>query len=79
MGKVVWKLEEALEELEISPNRLSVEAQVRPNTVYNMIYKKTTRFHLETAEKVLDALNSIAKEEKIHRKFTITDLLDYET
>jgi predicted transcriptional regulator len=77
MAEIIWKLDEVLEELNISPNRLSVEAKVRPNTIYNMVYNDAVRFHFDTAAKVLVALNRIANEEKIHRKFNIEDILEF--
>lgn len=77
MAEIVWTLDRILKEMEITPNRLSVEAKIRPNTVYNMVYNKAVRFHFDTAVRVLVALNRIAEEENIHKRFDIPDILEY--
>jgi predicted transcriptional regulator len=77
MGRLFWKLDSCLDELKITPNRLSVEAKVRPNTIYNLVYNKATRFHFPTVVQVLDALNQITKEEGIEKTFKIEDILEY--
>jgi predicted transcriptional regulator len=77
MRKVIWKLDKVIEELNITPNKLSIEARCRPNTIYNMVYGTATRIHLETIEKVLVALNNIAESEGIHKGFKVGDILDF--
>jgi predicted transcriptional regulator len=77
MAKIFWKLDRVLEELDISPNRLSVEAKVRPNTIYNMVYNDAVRVHFDTVTKVLVALNEIAEEEDIHKEYNIEDILEF--
>jgi predicted transcriptional regulator len=77
MAKIVWKLEEVLNEIEVSPNKLSVLARVRPNTIYNMVYNEAGRVHFDTITKVLVALNQIAEEKDIHKKFNIEDILEF--
>jgi predicted transcriptional regulator len=77
MAKITWKLNDCLEELNVTPNRLSVEAKVRPNTIYNMVYNKAVRFHFPTTTKVLVALNKISKDENLHRTFNIEDILEF--
>ncbi len=77
MAEIVWKLDEVLDELDISPNKLSVESKVRPNTIYNMVYKKAVRFNFDTVTKILIALNQIAEEEGLQRKFNVQDVLEY--
>jgi predicted transcriptional regulator len=77
MAKIVWKLEGVLEDMNISSNRLAVAARVRPNTIYNMVYNEAVRFHFDTMVKVLVALNEIAQEENIHKKFKIEDIIEF--
>ncbi|MGE6756244.1 helix-turn-helix domain-containing protein [Rossellomorea sp. NPDC071047] len=77
MAKIIWKLDRVLEDLDISPNRLSVEAKVRPNTIYNMVYNEAVRFHFDTVIKVLVALNEIADQEGIHKEYNIGDILEF--
>jgi predicted transcriptional regulator len=77
MAEIVWKLKEVLEEINVSPNRVAVEAKVRPNTIYNMVYNKAERFHFPTTTKVLVALNQIAEEKDIHKRFNIEDILEF--
>jgi predicted transcriptional regulator len=77
MAKIVWKLDKVLKEIKVSPNKLSVLAQVRPNTIYNMVYNEAGRVHFDTITKVLVALNKIAKDKEIHKKFDIADIMEF--
>jgi predicted transcriptional regulator len=77
MAKIVWTLDKIIEELGISANRLSVEAKVRPNTIYNMVYNKAVRFHFPTVAQILVALNKIAEEENTHKEYDIPDILKF--
>ena len=77
MAKIIWKLDRVLEEVDISTTRLSVEAKVRPNTIYNMVYNEAVRFHFDTVIKVLVALNEIGDQEGIHRDYNIGDILEF--
>lgn len=77
MGRIIFTLQKTLDKLDISGNRLAVEAKVRPNTVYNILENNASRINTETLEKLLDALNSIAKEKGVRRDFSIEDIMKY--
>jgi DNA-binding Xre family transcriptional regulator len=74
---IKYNLEKAINELDITPNRLAVLAEVRPNTVGDLIKGNTKRIELETIEKILDALNyeSTRKNKKYYQ---IQDIVQYE-
>ncbi|MEF7565967.1 helix-turn-helix transcriptional regulator [Bacillus infantis] len=77
MGKIKFKLDEVLKELNVTPNYVAVKAQVRPNTLYKMQDNDISRINIEVLEKILDALNAIAREKSIHTSFNIEDVLTY--
>lgn len=77
MSETLFCLDETIKILGVTPNRVAVEAKLPPNTIYNMIENKTTRIHKNTITSLLDAINKIAKEKKISKLFTISDILSY--
>lgn len=77
MGEIRFTLSRTLEQLGISAYRLSVVSRVRNNTIYNMIENKTQRIHIQTLTDIINALNAIAKEKGIQKRFDINDVLEY--
>lgn len=75
---IKFNLEQAINELDITPNRLAVLAEVRPNTIGDLIKGNTKRIELDTIEKILDALNyeSARKNKKYYQ---IQNIVQYET
>ncbi|MCP3808034.1 helix-turn-helix transcriptional regulator [Paenibacillus sp. Lou8.1] len=72
-----FKLGDILEELDISRNKLAVEAKIRPATVIDMVNGKTKRLELETLVHILDALNRIAYQRRFSRTITLADIIEY--
>ncbi|ADM72288.1 hypothetical protein GMA19_04529 [Paenibacillus polymyxa E681] len=72
-----FKLGDILEELDISRNKLAVEAKIRPATVIDMVNGKTKRLELETLVHILDALNRIAHQRRFSRTITLADIIEY--
>lgn len=77
MGKIKFTLKETLDDLDITPNQLAVEAKVRPMTVYTMVKNETTRINTETLIHIIDALNKLATQQGIHKSFDTTDVFIY--
>ncbi|MDY8092419.1 helix-turn-helix transcriptional regulator [Paenibacillus polymyxa] len=72
-----FKLGDILEELDISRNKLAVEAKIRPATVIDMVNGKTKRLELETLFHILDALNRIAHQRRFSRTITLANIIEY--
>ncbi|TKH45680.1 XRE family transcriptional regulator [Paenibacillus terrae] len=72
-----FKLGDILEELDITRNRLAVEAKIRPATVIDMVNGKTKRLELETLVHMLDALNKFARQRRFTRTITLADIVEY--
>lgn len=77
MGICEFTLKETLDRLEITPNQLAVEAKIRPASIYDMYKNKSTRIHLTTLARVIDALNSILVEKGIKEEIVIEDIITY--
>jgi hypothetical protein len=77
MSEVYYKLDEILHELEVTAYFLSQEAKLRPNTVYNIQKNTSTSINNNHIASLLSAANRISREKKLHRKFDISDILEY--
>lgn len=77
MGKTVFNLKPTLDRLNVTPNQIAVESKIRPATIYDMYKNKTTRIHMETLTRILDTLNSIAREKGIQEEITVGDIITY--
>jgi len=75
---IISSLQSTLDELEISGNKLAVESKVRPTTIYSIIRNEIASMKLETLNSLLNAINEIASEKHIDKRYTITDIIDYE-
>lgn len=72
-------LSETLKELdETTRNALAVEAKIRPLTVNELASGKAKQVNFMTLSKILTALNRIAEEKGIDKKFTVSDVFDYD-
>lgn len=77
MGGIKFTLEKTLERLNITRNRLAVEAKIRPNTISDLASGKTKRIEFATLISILDELNRVAKE-RGKREITIEDIIAYD-
>jgi predicted transcriptional regulator len=77
MGKVRFVLKETLEELNVTGYRLAVESKIRPNSIYDILENEKKTISLEHLTAIINALNTLAKEEGIRVKFDIKDVLEY--
>ncbi|MBU7318829.1 helix-turn-helix domain-containing protein [Paenibacillus oleatilyticus] len=75
--KVRFNLGRTIEELGITRNKLAVESKTRPATVLDLVSGETKRIEIHTLVNLLDALNTIAREQGITRKITISDIIEY--
>ncbi len=72
-----FKLDNVLEDLELTRNALAVRAGVRPATLADLHEGKTKRVELPTFAKILDALNAVAREKGINETYTIDSIVEY--
>lgn len=77
MGRIQFTLEQTLNELDISPYRLSVISTVRSNTIADMVSNQSSRINISTLELIITALNKIAAEQGSSRKFNVADVFVY--
>ncbi|MED1663247.1 helix-turn-helix domain-containing protein [Brevibacillus laterosporus] len=77
MSGIKFTLEETLDRLKITRNRLAVEAKIRPNTISDLAIGKTKRLEFATLISILDELNRVAKE-RGERAVTIEDIIAYD-
>lgn len=72
-------LNKTLSELEITRNALAVESKTRPATINELAVGKPRQINFSTLESILEALNRIAKEKGVKRKFTVSDIFEYDS
>ncbi|WP_242250238.1 helix-turn-helix transcriptional regulator [Bacillus cereus group sp. BfR-BA-01324] len=77
MGRIQFTLEKTLNELNMSPYRLSVISQVRSNTVTDMVNNQSSRINISTLELIITSLNKIAEERNLDRSYNIDDVFIY--
>ncbi|OUB47942.1 hypothetical protein BK740_07310 [Bacillus thuringiensis serovar argentinensis] len=77
MGQIQFTLKKTLNELDISPYRLSVISTVRSNTIADMVGNQSSRINIETLELIIAALNKIAAERGQSRRYNVTDVFTY--
>ncbi|MCY8273270.1 helix-turn-helix domain-containing protein [Bacillus sonorensis] len=70
-----FNLNNILDELGITKNKLAVEAKVRPATIGDLCEGETKRLELETIEKILNVLNDISPT----KTYTIDDIILYKS
>ncbi|WGG47660.1 helix-turn-helix transcriptional regulator [Rossellomorea sp. DA94] len=72
-----FKLDQVLEELEISKTKLSNLSGIRPATVIDLSKGKLKRLELKTMNPILDTLNIVAKEKGIAKLYTLDSIVEY--
>ncbi|WP_029518082.1 helix-turn-helix domain-containing protein [Paenibacillus polymyxa] len=75
---VKLKLDKAVNMLGLSMNRLSIASGVRPHTVGDLVRNDSQRVDLDSLDKILNALNSIAEDRGLDIKFGVADIIEYE-
>jgi DNA-binding Xre family transcriptional regulator len=71
------KLDKAVHMLGLSMNKLSVISGVRPNTIGDLVKGESQRIDLDSLDKILNALNSIAEDRGLDIKFGVADIIEY--
>jgi predicted transcriptional regulator len=72
-----FKLNNVIDELKITPNKLASLSGVRPDTVYKIYNNQMRRIHIDVLDSLLDALNTYSSDNKIRKSYSISDILDY--
>jgi DNA-binding Xre family transcriptional regulator len=70
-------LEKTLTELDITRNALAVESKTRPLTINEIVSGKPKQINFSTLQSILVALNRIAAEKGINKKYNVTDIFEY--
>ena len=73
-----FKLGSVLDELGITKNALAVEAKVRPATITTYANGDVSRIEIDTLINMLDAMNRMAAERGLKKKYGIQDIVTYE-
>lgn len=77
-SEINWNLSSILDnDLHITPNKLAVEAKLRPLTIYKIYNNEASRIHLPNVLIILDTLNEIAYEKGVKKFYTPGDLFEY--
>lgn len=77
LNKFDFTLLNSIEELGISMNYLSVHSEVRPATIAALCNGTAKKLDLTTLHIILDTLNSIAKQKRIDKIYTINNVIQY--
>ncbi|MFS0559616.1 hypothetical protein AB1K91_02645 [Terribacillus sp. 179-K 1B1 HS] len=78
MGKIRFTLEDTLNTLDVSRNKLAVEAKVRPATIADIVKSESKSINYDTLTAILDTINRLASEKKIDKRFNVTDVFTYD-
>ncbi|ASA21843.1 helix-turn-helix domain-containing protein [Paenibacillus donghaensis] len=73
-----FNLESSIKKLDVSMNKLAIMADIRPNTINDLVKGTTKRIELETLEKLLTAMNDLASNKRLNYAFQIQDIIEYE-
>ncbi|PAD35955.1 helix-turn-helix domain-containing protein [Terribacillus saccharophilus] len=77
MSRIKSNLNETLEELGATRNKVAVKAGIRPATLADMVNDRSKALNYQTATAILDALNEIADEQGSTKVYGITDIIEY--
>lgn len=75
MTTISITLNRILEELDVTPYRLSLTSGIRTNTIYSLVNNESKAINIELLGKLIDSVNLIASEKNIPRTYTISDFL----
>ena len=76
-GQIIFTINKTLDELNITKNRLAVEAKIRPNLILELANGDTKAIKIDTLIKILDTLNEIAKNKGLDKEYNVTDIIYY--
>ncbi|WP_244950992.1 helix-turn-helix domain-containing protein [Rummeliibacillus suwonensis] len=71
-------LQNTLDELGITRNKLSVESKVRAATLQSLVDKKASSLKFDTLNALLDTINDLAKQKGIDKIYEINDIITYQ-
>lgn len=77
MEGIRFNLEQTLDFLGMTRNKLSVESKTRQATVLDLAAGESKTVKLETLVAILDALNETARRRGMDRRFVIDDVIQY--
>lgn len=75
---IKFVLDETLEEIGVTRNKLSVESKVRYTTITDMANNGVKQVNIATLEQIVIALNELAKEKNVNRKFDVNDVFIFD-
>lgn len=71
-------LKDTLDYLDMTPHQFSLAAEVRKNTIYDMIKNETKRIEVKNLNSIVNTLNKIAENKGITKNFDINDVMIWE-
>lgn len=77
MEQIQFKLNETLNIIGATRNKIAVESKTRPATILNLASGDTRTIKLETMVSILNAINKIAINDSTNRTFAIEDIVEY--
>ncbi|MGV7117386.1 XRE family transcriptional regulator [Paenibacillus kyungheensis] len=77
MDQIVFKLNETLNIIGATRNKIAVESKTRPATILDLASGDTRTIKLETMVSILNAINEIAAKNGVNRTFGIEDIVEY--
>jgi len=78
MSIIKSTLQQTLDELEITRNKLSVESKVRAATLQSIVDEKASSIRFDTLIALLDTINEIAQQKGLNKRYGIEDIIKYE-
>ncbi|MNC38436.1 hypothetical protein D3C81_938120 [compost metagenome] len=77
MEGIRFNLEQTLDYLGMTRNKLSVESKTRQATILDLAAGESKTVRLDTLVSILDTLNETAKRRGLERKFGVDDVIQY--
>ncbi|MHC8523942.1 helix-turn-helix domain-containing protein [Rossellomorea sp. H39__3] len=77
MPDIIYKLDEILAELGVTAHKVSLVSGLRPNTVYNIYNDTGTSINKKNLALILKAVNELAEESNVDKKYGIADLMEF--
>ncbi|ALS22089.1 hypothetical protein [Paenibacillus naphthalenovorans] len=77
MSRIEFTINDTLEELGITKNKLAVEAKLRPNLILELTSGDTKAIKIETLVRILDTINFIAHSQGVEKKYNVENIIRY--
>jgi hypothetical protein len=77
LGQIHFKLNETLEMIGATRNKIAVESKTRPATILDLASGDTKTIKLETLVNILNAINEIARSHGLEKTFGIEDIIQF--